>query len=87
MTLEALLLDLAKHGRIRHITLGSSTGRRFMAAFRDNRFDGYTCHYDENPVEALIYVLKLKGYNVYPGNDNPEPLPGAKSKRSAMELI
>lgn len=84
--IEDLLNDLAKRGRIRHITLGSA-GRRFFASYRDDRTDGYTCHYERDPVEALLHVLKLKGYNIYPGNKNPDPLPGEKPRRSAMELI
>lgn len=93
MIIDDLLLDLAKRGRIRHITLGSA-GSRFFASYRDDQTDGYCCHYDDDPVEALLHVLKLKGYNMYPGNENPEPLPGQKPKhsgdkpkRSAMELI
>lgn len=86
MIIDDLLLDLAKKGRIRHITLGSA-GRRFFASYRDDRTDGYCCHYDDDPVEALLHVLLLKGYNRYPGNKTPDPLPGEKPKRTARELI
>lgn len=92
-TIDDLIRDLARKGKINHITLaysgtGKEGGHKFTAAFRDQASPGYTMHSDADPIVALHKVLTLSGYRHYPGNKNPDPLPGeSKPKRSARDLI
>lgn len=88
-TLDELISDLAKKGKVNHITLsysgtGKPDGHKYTAAFRDNKTDGYCMHSDADPIKALFKVLTLSGYKHYPGNKDKEPLPG---KRSGRDLI
>lgn len=89
-TLDDLLRDLAKKGRINHITLaysGDGKHHKFSAAFRDDRSQGYQMMQDADPVKALMYVLKGTGYKHYPGSKDKEPLPSERPKKSARDLI
>lgn len=79
-TIDDLLRDLAKKGRINHITLsyagtGKEGGHKFYAAFRDDKSQGYQMMEDADPVNALLKVLLGTGYKFYPGNKTPERTP------------
>lgn len=84
-TIDDLLRDLAKKGRINHITLsyagtGKEGGHKFNAAFRDDKSQGYQMMSDPDPVIALLQVLLGTGYKFYPGNDKPEKTPDKKRR-------
>lgn len=91
-TIDDLIRDLAKRGRINHITLaytgsGKSGGHTFTAAYRDDRSQGYQMHSDADPIKALMHVLKGTGYKHYPGSKDREPMPSERPKKAARDLI
>lgn len=90
-TIDDLIRDLARKGRINHITLtysGDGRNHKFTAGYRDDRSPGYQMHTAGDPIDALMHVLKGTGYRHFPGNKSPDPLPGeSKPKRSGRDLI
>lgn len=91
-TIDDLIRDLAKKGKVSHITLsysgtGKEGGHKFTAAYRDQVSQGYCMHSDPDPIKALHRVLTLSGYKHYPGNKDKEPLPRDKPRRSARDLV
>jgi len=93
-TIDDLIRDLAKKGKINHITLsysgtGKGGGHLWTAAYRDQTSQGYCMHQCDDPIAALYKVLTLSGYRHYPGvkADRREPLPSETKPKRGRDLI
>lgn len=91
-----LLRDLAKKGKLNHLSLGHTVGGghtsgAFQAGFRDQVSPGYCIATDADPVEALLQVLLNKGYRHYPGAKDVDPDPPRqepiRSKKKPRDLL
>lgn len=71
-----LIRDLARKGKLNHLTLGITWKEgKFQAGYRDATSAGYCIAIEADPVDALLKVLLGSGYRHYPGNKTPEPDP------------
>jgi hypothetical protein len=70
-----LIRDLARKGKLNHLTLGITWKEgNWQAGYRDAVSTGYSISTDPDPVNALLLALLGKGYRHIPGQ-KPDPDP------------